>query len=199
MINIDPKYIVKSLSYKEFRHYVTEALTTDKSLLNLEEDYLAYAELNEARLHRLDKTMKVEENVAAKLAGLKKKYTWVVISECWCGDAAQIVPILNKMAESTDNIELRIVFRDQNLELMDAFLTNGGRAIPKLIIVEQDTLKVLGHWGPRPVLAQKVITDYKAAHGVVDEAGKVALQMWYTKDKGHEVQKEVIELMTSFE
>lgn len=198
MINIDPKYIVKSLSYKEFRHYVTEALATDKSILNLEDDYLAYAELNEARLNRLDKTMKVGEEVATKLAGLKKKYTWVVISECWCGDAAQIVPILNKMAESTDNIELRIVFRDQNLELMDAFLTNGGRAIPKLIIVEQDTLKVLGHWGPRPVLAQKVITDYKAAHGVVDEAGKVALQMWYTKDKGHEVQKEVIDLMTSF-
>lgn len=199
MINIDPKYIDKSLSYNEFRQYVTETLATDKSLLNLEEDYLAYAELNEARLHRLDKTMKVEENVAAKLSGLKKKYTWLVISECWCGDAAQIVPILNKMAEASDNIELRIVFRDQNLELMDAFLTNGGRAIPKLIIVEQDTLKVLGHWGPRPVLAQKVITDYKAAHGVVDEAGKVALQMWYTKDKGHEVQKEVIELMTSFE
>lgn len=199
MINIDPKYIVKSLSYKEFRHYVTETLATDKSILNLEDDYLAYAELNEARLNRLDKTMKVGEEVATKLAGLKKKYTWVVISECWCGDAAQIVPILNKMAESTDNIELRIVFRDQNLELMDAFLTNGGRAIPKLIIVEQDTLKVLGHWGPRPVLAQKVITDYKAAHGVVDEAGKVALQMWYTKDKGHEVQKEVIDLMTSFE
>ncbi|MCC9042639.1 thioredoxin family protein [Myroides sp. M-43] len=198
MINIDPKYIEKSLSYNEFRHYVTEALATDKSILNLEDDYLAYAELNEARLHRLDKTMKVEEEVIAKLAGLKKKYTWIVISESWCGDAAQIVPILNKMAESTDNIELRIVFRDQNLELMDAFLTNGGRAIPKLIIVEQDTLKVLGDWGPRPILAQKVVTDYKATHGVVDEAGKVALQMWYTKDKGHEVQKEVIELMTSF-
>lgn len=198
MINIDPKYIDKSLSYNEFRQYVTETLATNKSILNLEADYLAYAELNEARLHRLDKTMKVEEDVATKLAGLKKKYTWVVISECWCGDAAQIVPILNKMAEATDNIELRIVFRDQNTELMDAFLTNGGRAIPKLIIVEPETLKVLGHWGPRPVLAQKVITDYKAAHGVVDEAGKVALQMWYTKDKGHEVQKEVIELMTSF-
>lgn len=198
MINIDPKYIDKSLSYNEFRQYVTETLSTNKSLLNLEEDYLAYAELNEARLHRLDKTMKVEEDVATKLSGLKKKYTWVVISECWCGDAAQIVPILNKMAEVTDNIELRIVFRDQNTELMDAFLTNGGRAIPKLIIVESETLKILGHWGPRPVLAQKVITDYKAAHGVVDEAGKVALQMWYTKDKGHEVQKEVIELMTSF-
>lgn len=198
MINIDPKYIDKSLSYNEFRQYVTETLATNKSILNLEADYLAYAELNEARLHRLDKTMKVEEDVATKLAGLKKKYTWVVISECWCGDAAQIVPILNKMAEASDNIELRIVFRDQNTELMDAFLTNGSRAIPKLIIVESDTLKVLGHWGPRPVLAQKVITDYKAAHGVVDEAGKVALQMWYTKDKGHEVQKEVIELMTSF-
>lgn len=199
MINIDSKYIDKSLSYDEFRQFVTDALTNDKSKLNLEEDYMAYAELNEARLHRLDKTMKVEEEVATKLANLKKKYTWIVITESWCGDAAQIVPILNKMAEACPNIEMRLVFRDQNLELMDAFLTNGGRAIPKMIITEQDSLKVLGHWGPRPALGQKVVTDYKSAHGVVDEAGKVELQMWYTKDKGHEVQKEVIELMTSFE
>lgn len=199
MINIDSKYIDKSLSYDEFRQFVTDALTNDKSKLNLEDDYMTYAELNEARLHRLDKTMKVEEEVAIKLANLKKKYTWIVITESWCGDAAQIVPILNKMAEACPNIEMRLVFRDQNLELMDAFLTNGGRAIPKMIITEQDSLKVLGHWGPRPALGQKVVTDYKAAHGVVDEAGKVELQKWYTKDKGHEVQKEVIELMTSFE
>lgn len=199
MINIDPKYIDKSLSYNEFRQFVTDALANDRDKLNLEEDYFAYAELNETRLHRLDKTMKVEETVAEKLVSLKKKYTWIVITESWCGDAAQIVPVLNKMAEACPNIELRLVFRDQNLELMDAFLTNGGRAIPKLIITEQDSLKVLGHWGPRPVLGQKVVTDYKATHGVVDEAGKVALQMWYTKDKGHEVQNEVIELMTSFE
>ncbi|MGL4581520.1 MAG: thioredoxin family protein [Flavobacterium sp.] len=199
MINIDSKYIDKSFSYSEFRQFVTHALKTDKSILNLEEDYIAYAELNEARLHRLDKTMKVVEEVATQLASLKKKYTWIVITESWCGDAAQIVPVLNKMAEACPNIDMRLVFRDQNLELMDAFLTNGGRAIPKLIIAEQDTLKVLGHWGPRPALGQKVVTDYKAAHGVVDEAGKVELQMWYTKDKGHEVQKEVIELMTSFE
>lgn len=199
MINIDSKYLDKSFSYNEFRQYVTNALATDKGSLNLEEDYLAYAELNEARLHRLDKTTKVEEDIIGKLTSLKKKYTWIVISECWCGDAAQIVPVLNKMAEVAENVELRIVMRDQNLELMDAFLTNGGRAIPKLIIVERDSLKVLGHWGPRPALAQKVITDYKATHGVVDETGKIELQKWYTKDKGHEVQKEVIALMTSFE
>lgn len=199
MTNIDSKTLGNSYTYAEFRSYVTNALANNPAELNLSEEYIPYAELNETRLKRLDKTMKVEEDVKQKLQQLKGEYLWLVISESWCGDAAQIVPVLNKMAEECNNIELKLVFRDQNLELMDAFLTNGGRAIPKLIIAKKDTKEIIGHWGPRPVLAQKVVTDYKEAHGVVDENGKTELQMWYTKDKGHEVQKEVIALMTSFE
>lgn len=199
MTNIDSKTLEKSYTYSDFRSFVTNALTNNPAELQLDAEYLPYAELNETRLKRLDKTLKIDEEIQKALQQIKGEYLWLVISESWCGDAAQIVPVLNKMAEVSDNIDLKLVFRDENLDLMDAFLTNGGRAIPKLIIAKRDSKEILGHWGPRPALAQKVITDYKNAHGVVDENGKTELQMWYTKDKGYEVQKEVMELMTSFE
>lgn len=199
MINIEPKTLENSLSYVAFREFVTNALQNDKAALNIKEDYIAYAELNEARLHRLDKTLKVSEEATNSLKNLKKKYTWIVISESWCGDAAQSVPMINKMAEVTDKVELKIVFRDQNLELMDQFLTNGGRSIPKLIIVDTQTMKVLGDWGPRPAGATKLVADYKEANGSFDQTGSVELQKWYTKNKGQEVQNEIIELMLSLD
>lgn len=199
MGHIEQKTLDNSLTYSAFREFVTNALQNDKAALNIKDDYMAYAELNEARLHRLDKTLKVSEEATTSLKNLTKKYIWIVISESWCGDAAQSVPMLNKMAEVTDKVEMKIVFRDQNLELMDQFLTNGGRSIPKLVIVEADTLKVLGDWGPRPAGATKLVTDYKAEHGSFDQTGAVELQKWYTKNKGQEVQNEVVELMLSLD
>lgn len=199
MTNIDLKTVEKSLTYSEFRSFVSNALTNEPALLNLADDYLPYAEINETRLNRLDKTLKIEEHIVTFFSQLKEQYVWIVISESWCGDAAQSVPVLNKLAELSDKVELSVVFRDENLELIDAFLTNGGRAIPKLIIAKKSDLSILGHWGPRPKGAQKLIEDYKATHGIVDEDAKVALQMWYTKDKGHEVANEVMEIMAHIE
>lgn len=199
MIKIESKTLENSLSYTAFREFVTNALQNDKAALNIKDDYIAYAELNEARLHRLDKTLKVSEEATASLMNLTKKYTWVVISESWCGDAAQSVPMINKMSEVTDKVELKIVFRDQNLELMDQFLTNGGRSIPKLIIVDAESMQVLGDWGPRPAGATKLVADYKETNGSFDQTGAVELQKWYTKNKGQEVQNEIIELLLSLD
>lgn len=199
MTNIDLKTVEKSLTYSEFRSFVSNALVNDPSSLNIADNYLPYAEINETRLKRLDKTLKIEEHVIAFFNQLKEEYVWMVISESWCGDAAQSVPVLNKLAELSDKIELKVVFRDENLELMDAFLTNGGRAIPKLIIAKKSDLSILGDWGPRPKSGQKIIDDYKGAHGTVNEEAKVALQMWYTKDKGHEIANEVMEIMAQIE
>lgn len=199
MNEVEVKELNNSLTYLEFRTFVTEALQNNPEKLHLSADYLPYAELNEARLHRLDKTLQVENEVALVMENLTNDYIWLVISECWCGDAAQSVPMLNKMAELTDKVELRILFRDQNLELMDQYLTHGGRAIPKLLVVDKESLKVLGHWGPRPADAVKLVADYKAEHGQFDEDGIILLNKWYTKDKGHQVQQEVAELMTSID
>ncbi len=195
MINIDATTLEKSFSYADFRTFVSDALANNPEKLQLDESYMAYAELNETRLKRLDKTLSVDVDTAQVLQHLRKEYIWLVISESWCGDAAQSVPMLNKMAETSGKIDLKIVFRDQNLNLMDQFLTNGGRSIPKLIVVEKNTLQVEGSWGPRPGGAVKLLNEYKEKHGQIDENGKVELQKWYTQDKGRQVEQEVLNLM----
>jgi hypothetical protein len=185
-----------SFSYKEYREHVSKLIQEGKSTGHTQtEDLLQYSELNETRLKRLDKTIKVISEIENQLSNLSEKYTWLVISEGWCGDAAQIVPIINKMAEVSNFIDLRIVLRDDNDELMNEFLTNGTRAIPKLIVLDKDN-KVIGNWGPRPEPARKLIADYKAANGVVDEPAKIELQKWYLQDKGITTQKEITSLMT---
>jgi len=145
-------------------------------------------------MHRLDKTIEVTPEVKAKLQNLDKKYIWLVLSEGWCGDAAQIVPVIHKMAEVTDKVELKIALRDDNDALMQHFLTNGGKAIPKLILLDAETLEVVADWGPRPHDAKQLILDYKAAHGIVDETAKIELQKWYLHDKGISIQNEIVEL-----
>ena len=118
----------------------------------------------------------------------------MVLAEGWCGDAAQIVPVIYKMSEVTENVSLKIALRDDNDALMQHFLTSGGKAIPKLLILDADTLEVLADWGPRPHGAKQLILDYKAAHGVVDETAKIELQKWYLHDKGVAIQNEIIAL-----
>ncbi|MNE56738.1 hypothetical protein D3C80_1516680 [compost metagenome] len=155
-----------------------------------------YSLLNEARVRRLDKTIKISEENVLKLHALDKQYIWLVIAEGWCADGAQILPIFDKMALDSDKkIELKIVLRDDNEELMSHFLTNGARAIPKLIIIDRETGDVVADWGPRPKGAVELIQNYKKEHGVVDETAKADLQMWYLHDKGLSVQNEVMELV----
>lgn len=199
MNKVEINELNNSFSYVAFRTHVTDALQNDPGKLKLTDDYLPYAELNETRLNRLDKTLQVEPEVALVMENLKQDYIWLVISESWCGDAAQSVPMLNKMAAITDKVDLRIVFRDQHLTLMDQYLTHGGRAIPKLLIVSKDTLEVVAHWGPRPTDVVQLVHDYKAEHGKFDEEGIILLNKWYTKNKGQQVQQEVATLMTSID
>ncbi|MBN9283559.1 MULTISPECIES: thioredoxin family protein [unclassified Flavobacterium] len=186
----------RSYTYQEYRSLVTKLLKEGKSTGNEQsDDLLHYSELNETRMNRLDKTIAVPQNIQEGLAAIRKKYIWLVLSEGWCGDAAQILPILHKMDESAENITLQLVFRDENEELMQHFLTNGGRAIPKVIVLDADTKEILADWGPRPQGAKQLILDYKAAHGVVDETAKTDLQMWYLKDKGLSTQQELLGVM----
>ena len=119
----------------------------------------------------------------------------MVISEGWCGDAAQIVPVIHKMAELSNKIELKIVLRDENEALMNLFLTNGSKSIPKLIIIDKATSEVIGDFGPRPTGAKQLILDYKKEHGVIDETAKTELQLWYLHDKGVSTQNEIMEVL----
>ena len=195
MINTIKQALGNSFSFADYRKKVTSLIAEGKSTGHTQsEDLLKYSELNETRMNRLEKTIEVTPETKAKLQNLDKKYIWLVLSEGWCGDAAQIVPVIHKMAEATDKVELKIALRDDNDALMQHFLTNGGKAIPKLIVLDAETLDVVLDWGPRPHGAKQLILDYKATHGVVDEPAKIELQKWYLHDKGISIQNEIVEM-----
>ena len=200
MYDIVLESIEKSLSYTQYRTLVSDLLKEGKSTGNEQSEALTkYSELNEVRMNRLEKTIQITNEVSQSLQNLQSHYIWLVISEGWCGDAAQLLPIIHKMAELSDKIDLRIVLRDENEALMNQFLTNGGRAIPKLLILDAETLTVLSDWGPRPEGAKNLILDYKAQHGVVDETAKTELQKWYLHDKGVSTQNEIMALVEKVE
>ena len=185
-----------SISYQEYRELVTTYAAEGKTSGNTQTpDYINYTKLNESRMHRLDKTLQVFEEVKTYLENLKKEYIWLVLAETWCGDAAQVVPVINKMAQVSDKINLRILLRDENEALMNLFLTDGTKSIPKLIILDEESGGVVTDFGPRPAEAKQLIIDYKTTHGFVDEAAKIELQKWYLANKGVAIQKEIVALM----
>ena len=187
---------INSISYSDYRNKVTQLLEDEKVSGNEQsENLLHYTKLNEFRMNRLDKTNHISELVSEELNSLKHHYYWLVLSEGWCGDAAQLLPIFNKIAISTDKIELRILFRDENDDLMNFFLTNGGKAIPKVLVLEKENLELKGTWGPRPEGASKIIKSYKQQYGTVDETAKTELQLWYLHDKGISTQNELLDKM----
>lgn len=191
------KALFNSYSYSEYKKVVSDLLEVGKSTgMRQSEELTHYTLLNETRLRRLDKTIKISEENVSKLHALKKHYIWLVIAEGWCADGAQSLPVFDKMALETDGkIDLKIVLRDDNEDVMNDFLTNGARAIPKLIVIDKATGNVVGDWGPRPAGAVELIQNYKKEHGVVDETAKADLQMWYFHDKGVSTQNEIMELM----
>lgn len=196
MKNIISKSLLNAYTYPEYRKRIADLLSQDKSSGNDQsEDLLHYSQLNETRMNRLDKTIKVPAENELFLKNLQTDYIWLVLSEGWCGDAAQLLPIMNKMAQLSDKIDLQIVFRDENPELMDLFLTNGGKSIPKLIIIEKNTMEVVADWGPRPHAAAELIKNYKEKHGIIDENAKTELQLWYLHDKGFSTQSEILALL----
>lgn len=193
--------LLKSYSYLEYRKLMDDLLQEGKSTaMEQTEERTHYSELNETRMRRLDKTMKITEANSTKLKTLNKRYLWLVLTESWCGDAAQIVPILNKMAlESDQKIELKLVLRDENEDLMNHFLTNKSKAIPKLISIDKTTGAVVWNWGPRPQGAIDLIESYKEKFGIIDEIAKTELQLWYLHDKGVSTQNEIIQLLQHLE
>ncbi|GAA4246354.1 thioredoxin family protein [Winogradskyella psychrotolerans] len=185
-----------SMTYAEYRNLVIK-LVEEKSTTGVDksENLVEYTQLNDRRMRRWDKTAKVSEDIKSKLKNFDKKVTWLVISESWCGDAAHIMPIINKVAELSENIEYKVVLRDENEALMNQFLTNGGKAIPKLIMLDSETNTVLNTFGPRPTVATNLVQAYKAEHGMLTPEFKEDLQRWYNKDKGQSTIEDLIHLL----
>lgn len=186
----------RAMPYTKYRELVKQLVNDNASTGELQNEEMAnYTLLNDKRMKRWDKTLKVNEADTNAVKNINSKQTWLVLTESWCGDAAHLIPVMNKVAELNDNIEFKVVLRDENEALMDRFLTNGGKSIPKLIMLDTETLTVLNTFGPRPAGATKLVMDYKEKHGEIKPELKEELQGWYNKDKGQSTIAELIALM----
>jgi hypothetical protein len=184
-----------SISYQEYKDLVKKLLAENKSTgPNQSADLTNYSLLNATRMKRLDKNIQISDETIKEVQKITEPVTWLLLTEGWCGDAAQNLPVINKMADFNKNINLKLVLRDENLDLMDLFLTNGSRSIPKLIAMDKDN-NVLNTWGPRPAIATEMVADYKTKNGALDADFKQNLQLWYNKDKGKSTQEDFVKLM----
>jgi thioredoxin-like negative regulator of GroEL len=158
------------------------------------------AKKHEALWRGIYEHMHLSEEVTSRLLELPGKRNVVVLAEDWCGDAASLVPILAKVADAApDRIDLRVLSRDENLDVMDCFLSHGGRSIPVAIILDED-MQLLGWWGPRPAPAQamfrQLIRDFKA--GVLkDKSADVfhPILKWYREDRGRHTIDEFLMIL----
>ena len=186
----------KSFSYSQYRNFIQQlVINQSTSGKDKSEDHINFTMLNDRRMRRLEKTINVPENLKERLSLFKGNVSWLVIVESWCADGAQVLPVIQKMAELNEGIHLKIYLRDNNDALMNQFLTNGARAIPKLIMIENSTKEVLATYGPRPSVVTKIVEDFKLTHGRITSEFKEDLQRWYNKDKGQTIMEDLLELL----
>jgi hypothetical protein len=196
MINYKEIFEQNAITYLDYRKLVDDLLAAGKTTgEDHSEDMLNYTKMNVQRMNRGDKTAKLNPEFLDTIQQLPSGLRFLVISEGWCGDAAQINPVFNKIAESSaGKIELRFVLRDKDTALIDEHLTNGGRAIPVLLVLDSGGNLLLPKWGPRPSTLQTLMNAWKA-EGVVMPALGEHLHAWYAKDRYATTQTELAQYL----
>ncbi|MCA1624915.1 MAG: thioredoxin family protein [Acidobacteria bacterium] len=188
-------YLEKSITFAEYLNLIDNLLLEGKTTgENQSEQMFHYGKLNRQRMKRLEKTVKLNDSLKEKLQGVKRKMIWLVITEGWCGDAAQNIPIIEKIAAESLNIETRYLLRDENLELMDKYLTFNARSIPKLICLDAETFEEIGTWGPRPKAAMDYFFEMKAQNLEKPQMME-NMQRWYLQDDEQSLQNEFEKLL----
>lgn len=183
-------------NYPEFLQLIETLMAEGKTTGNNQsEKYQFYTKLNFQRMQRWNKTFQISEPFAQQLKDQPQQIWWV-ITEGWCGDSAQNLPGIAKMAAASEGkIELRIVLRDEHPEIMDQYLTNGSRSIPKLVAMDTAGDELF-QWGPRPATAQELMMAWKQNPDGKDfDSFEKELHTWYTQNKGIELQQEIAALL----
>ena len=141
-------------------------------------------------MNRWLKRFEPQDAMKSLIASITEPQHWIVITEPWCGDAAHSVPQLYQMVRNNPNIDFEIQLRDSEPFLIEDYLTDGSKSIPKLIIRND-----VGHdkviWGPRPEPLQRIYMQMKDEERPFEEI-KEALQKWYNEDKGEILQRELL-------
>ena len=185
----------KGMSYDEYIHRTIGEIEKI-NISDLAENEIStfnYKTLNLQRSLRIAKTCKLSDELKDIVKEITEPQVWLAITENWCGDSAQNLPIIAAISRENQLIKLKILLRDSNPDIMDQYLTNGTRSIPILIAFNEDG-EELFRWGPRPKAAVALINQWKQ-EGMEKPQWIAKLHLWYSKDKGKEIEKEFIELI----
>jgi Thioredoxin len=190
-------YIEKAMSFEQYIALIDELLAEGKTTgENQSENYVYFGKLNRQRMKRLEKTVKLDEAFIEKIKAVNRPLIWLTLTEGWCGDAAQSIPVIEKIAAENPLIKTRYLLRDENLDLMENYLTNGGMAIPILICIDGETFEPLGKWGSRPTAIQEYFLELKEA-GIEKDERNDLLQRRYNSDKERAIQADFAKLIDS--
>ena len=188
---------IKSIGLKYQQYYNLTKSEVESAILDQldEEQKKRYQDkkLNLHRMTRIEKHYSVSEELKNLILKIEKPQTWMIISETWCGDSAQNIPFFSKAAELNLNIDLRLIMRDENPDVMDLYLTNGTRSIPILVSFD-DSGNEIFRWGPRPQEGKKLFADLKA-QGLDKSIILEKLHLWYGRNRGSALESEIKELL----
>lgn len=151
--------------------------------------FIHYVKMNKSRQDRWMKNADLTPETKHFMQSWDLPTRWIVITEPWCGDAAHVLPFLFKMCELNVHISMEIQLRDGSDSEIEKYLTNGGKAIPILIVRDLQG-NDLFHWGPRPKACQEMV-DLTKNSGASQEELMNAIQQWYNKNKGLDIQLEI--------
>lgn len=186
----------KAVSYKEYRAQVAKHVENGTTSGPYQSEALShYTLLNNSRMKRLDKTIKIADVISEKFQNFKGNLTWLVLTESWCGDAAHSMPVMNKLAELAENIDFKVLHRDENETLMNEFLSNGSMSIPKLIVFDNDNQEVINDWGPSPSTVVEMTKEFKKNNETLSPEFKKEIQVWYNKNKGNCIAGDLLKMI----
>lgn len=190
-----PELIGSAMTYYAYRQHVKENIAkpaADEAAERLR----AFSERNSRLMDEYDQSYRVSDELKYIIRQAPET-VWLVLTEGWCGDAAFNLPMMAAAEKMIpEKIRLLILLRDSNTELMDAHLTDGGRSIPKLIVLDKN-LEELATWGPRPEEIQKQMKKWKS-EGMEMKQLIIKAKEWYDADATQSLQAELCRLVRSY-
>lgn len=193
--------IENGYTYEEYSALIESLLSRDKTTgENHSEKMLHYTKMNLYRMKRIERRLELLPELSDRLKEVDRSMTWLILTEAWCGDAAQSLPVIQRAADQTPNIHTRYILRDEHPDIMNNFLTHEkSRSIPKVICLDSKTLEVLGTWGPRSNEAQHVFDSANQIEGILSQEVAEKLHKWYADDNTISIQNELKAVLDHWE
>ena len=154
--------------------------------------YVGTAHKNVDLWHGLYRLLQVDDDLVARAAAIPGEWHLLALSEDWCGDAVNVLPLVARLAERVPNFDLRILARDRNPDLMDAHLTKGSRSIPVVMLLDE---RFVEHawWGPRPAPLQA--WRFSEGRSMPGPERTKWMRQWYARDRGRTTLEEIVAML----